>query len=116
MEQATQLWTRWLSWLSPFAVVFTRPGWVRFVQWVTGMVLCWEDHTPPQLLTAIGLESRWRVLERFADSGAGDHQAVERHTLRCSGKYPFGFPRLCNELYNTPLFSYLRYAILTFCA
>jgi hypothetical protein len=71
---------------------------------------------PPQLLTAIGLESRWRVLERFAESGAGDHQAVERHTLRCSGKYPFGFPRLCNELYNTPLFSYLRYAILTFCA
>jgi DDE superfamily endonuclease len=82
MDQATQLWTWWLSLLSPFAVVFTRPGWVRFVQWVTGMMLCWEDHTITQLLTASGLESRWRVLEHFAEYGAWDREAVERHTLR----------------------------------
>jgi hypothetical protein len=80
MDQATPLWTRWLSWLSPVPVVFTRLGWVRFVPWLTGMVLGWEDHTLPQLLTALSPESRWRVLERFAESGAGDHQAVERHT------------------------------------
>jgi hypothetical protein len=42
MEQAIQLWAWWLSLLSTFAPVFTRPGWVRFVQRVTGMVLCWE--------------------------------------------------------------------------
>ena len=41
MDQAMQLWTWWLSLLSPFALIFTQPGWVRFVQWVTGMVLCW---------------------------------------------------------------------------
>jgi hypothetical protein len=45
MEQALQLWRWWLSLSSAFAPVFTRPGWVRFVQWVTGMVLGWEEHT-----------------------------------------------------------------------
>jgi hypothetical protein len=82
MDQATQLWIWWLSLLSPFARVFTRPGWVRFVQWVTGMVLCWEEHTITQMLTALGLESQWRVLEHFAEYGAWDRQAVERQTLR----------------------------------
>lgn len=82
MDQAMQLWTWWLSLLSPFALIFTRPGWVRFVQWVTGMVLCWEEHTMTQLLTALGLESRWRVLEHFAEYGAWDREAVERQLLR----------------------------------
>jgi DDE superfamily endonuclease len=82
MDPATQLWTWWLSLLSPFVPVFTRPGWVRFVQWVTGMVLCWEEHTITQILTTLGLESRWRVLEHFAEYGAWDREAVERHTLR----------------------------------
>jgi hypothetical protein len=82
MDQAIQLWAWWLSLLSEFAPGFTRPGWVRFVQWVTGMVLCWEDHTLTQILTALGLESRWRVLEHFAEYGAWDREAIERHTLR----------------------------------
>ena len=82
MDQAIQLWAWWLSLLSAFAPGFTRPGWVRFVQWVTGMVLCWEDHTLTQILTALGLESRWRVLEHFAEYGAWDREAIERHTLR----------------------------------
>ena len=82
MEQATQLWLWWLSLLSPFATIFTRPGWVRFVQWVTAMVLCWEEHTMPQILTVLGQESRWRVLEHFAEYGACDQEAVERQTLR----------------------------------
>jgi DDE superfamily endonuclease len=82
MDPATQLWTWWLSLLSPFVPVFTRPGWVRFVQWITGMVLCWEEHTITQILTTLGLESRWRVLEHFAEYGAWDREAVERHTLR----------------------------------
>jgi hypothetical protein len=82
MDQATQLWTWWLSLLSPFAAVFRRRGWVRFVQWVTGMVLGWEEHTITQLLMALGLEARWRVLEHSAEDGAWDREAVERHTLR----------------------------------
>jgi hypothetical protein len=52
------------------------------VQWVTGMVLGWEEHTLTQLLTASGLKSHWRVLEHFAESGAWEREAVERHTLR----------------------------------
>jgi DDE superfamily endonuclease len=82
MTEATQLWESWQVLLSAFATVFTRPGWVRFVQWVTGMVLCWEEHTLTQILTALGLESRWRVLEHFAEYGAWDREAVERQTLR----------------------------------
>jgi hypothetical protein len=80
MDQATQLWSWWLFLLRAFIPVFTRPGWVRFVQWITGMVLCWEEHTITQILTALGLESRWRVLEHFAEYGAWDRDAVERHT------------------------------------
>ncbi|MDQ3960343.1 MAG: transposase [Pseudomonadota bacterium] len=82
MDQAPQLWLWWLSLLSAFVPGFTRPGWVRFVQWVTGMVLCWEEHTLTQILTALGLESRWRVLERFAAYGAWEREAVERQTFR----------------------------------
>jgi hypothetical protein len=81
MDQATQLWTWWLLLLSPFGLVFTRPGWVRFVPWITGIVLGWEEQTLTQLLTALGLASRWRVLAHFAEYGAWDHAAVERHTL-----------------------------------
>ena len=33
-------------------------------------------------MTALGLESRWRVLEHFAEYGAWDREAVERQTLR----------------------------------
>jgi hypothetical protein len=46
------------------------------------MVLCWEEHTLTQILTALGLEARWRVLEYFAEYGAWDRAAVERQTLR----------------------------------
>jgi hypothetical protein len=88
MEPAIQLWVWWLSLLSTFAPVFTRPGWVRFVQWGTGMVLCGEDHTLTQILTALGLESRWRVLEHCAEYGVWDREAIERHTLRLIEQEP----------------------------
>jgi len=55
---------------------------VRFVPWVTGLVLCWEEHTLTQILTALGLEARWRVLAHVAEYGAWDREAVERQTLR----------------------------------
>jgi hypothetical protein len=82
MDNATRLWEQWEALLGPFTAVFTRPGWVRFVQWVTGMVLCWEEHTLTQILTALGMESRWRVLEHVAEDGAWDRHAVERQLLR----------------------------------
>jgi hypothetical protein len=82
MHEATQLWDGWQVLVKAYARVFTRPGWVRFVQWVTGMILCWEEHTLTQILTALGLESRWRALEHFAEYGVWDRTAVERETLR----------------------------------
>jgi len=65
MAEANQLWTWWQAVLSVYVPACTRPGWVRFVQWVTGIVLCWEEHTIPQILMALGLEPRGRVLEHF---------------------------------------------------
>jgi hypothetical protein len=58
--------------LREYAPLFRRGGWVRFVQWVTAMVHCAEEHTITQGLAAIDLESRWRVLEHFAEYGSFD--------------------------------------------
>jgi len=82
MEDVRQIWSWWQSLLSGFRLVFTRPGWVRFAQWVTGTVLCWEKRTITQILVSLALESRWRVLEHFAEYGAWDRVAVERQTVR----------------------------------
>ena len=84
MPEGTELGAWWQAFCAPFAAVFTRPGWVRCVPWITGMVLCWEEHTLTQILTALGLESRWRVLEHVAEDGAWDREAVARQTLRLS--------------------------------
>ncbi len=81
MDDAKALWKRWQGLLRRFSLRFTQPGWVRFTQWVTGTVLCWEEHTITQILTAMNLESRWRVLEHFAEYGAFDCEAVERCTI-----------------------------------
>jgi hypothetical protein len=82
LSEATQLWDGWQGLVRACATVCTRPGWVRFVPWVTGRVLCWEEQTLTQLLTALGLEARWRVLEHVAEDGAWDREAVERQPLR----------------------------------
>lgn len=82
MVDAKELCKRWQALLNRFTPWFTRPGWVRFVDWVTGMVLCWEEHTITQLLTSMDLADRWRVLEHFAEYGAFDRVGVERGTIR----------------------------------
>jgi DDE superfamily endonuclease len=82
MVDAKELRKRWQALLNRFTFVFTRPGWIRFVQWVTGIVLCWEEHTITQLLTAMDLADRWRVMEHFAEYGAFDRIAVECATIR----------------------------------
>lgn len=82
MDDAKVLWSWWQSLLAAFRGSFTLGGWARFVQWVSGMVLCPEEHTITQILTALGLESEWRNLERFAEYGAWDRQAVERQLMR----------------------------------
>lgn len=51
-------------------------------QWVTGTVLCPEEHTITQILTGLGLESQWRNVECFAEYGSWDREAVERQLMR----------------------------------
>ena len=80
MDDANGLWQLWQSLVVAYGPVFTRPGWVRFTQWVTGTVLCGEEHTVTQILVATGLASRWRPMEHFVEYGAWDRAAVEQVT------------------------------------
>ena len=80
--QATLLWSLWQALLAPLAPAFTPGGFRSFVIWVTGLALNVEEHTITQILTAMNLESRWRVLEHFAEYGSFDCEAVERCTIR----------------------------------
>src|SRR3974377_374137 len=82
MDDAKGIGWQWQRLLAEFRGVFTLGGWARFAQWVTGTVLCAEEHTITQILTASGLEEQWRNLERFAEYGAWDRAAVERQLMR----------------------------------
>jgi hypothetical protein len=81
MDDAKRLWSEWQSLLSDFRGVFTLGGWARFAQWVTGTVLCSEEHTVT-ILTGVGLEAPWRNVEHFADYGSWDREAVGRQLMR----------------------------------
>lgn len=82
MDDGKQLWSWWQSFLGWFRCEFTLGGWARFAQWLTGTVLCGEEHTITQILTSLGLESQWRNVEHFAEYGAWNRQAVERQLMR----------------------------------
>ncbi len=82
MDDAKGIWSEWQSLLSGFREAFTLGGWARFVQWVTGTVLCPEEHTITQILTALGLEEQWRNVEHFAEYGSWDRERVERQLMR----------------------------------
>jgi hypothetical protein len=82
MDDAKQLWSWWQSLLEAFRFQFTVGGWARFVQWVTGTVLCAEEHTITQIVSSLGLESQWRNVENFAEYGAWDRESVERQLMR----------------------------------
>src|SRR5437667_5597455 len=76
--QATQLWTNWQALLEPFADAFTYPGFQRFQEWITGLVLNVEEHTITQSLIGLGRPRDWKALEAFAEYGAWDQPALER--------------------------------------
>ena len=82
MIDATAPVRLWRELLTSFALAFTRPGFTRFAQWITGTILASEEHTLTQILTSLGMEDRWRVLERFAEYGAFRQESVERQTRR----------------------------------
>jgi hypothetical protein len=66
---ATSLWTRWQQLLESFATWFTRPGFPRFVEWITGLALNVEEHTITQSLIGLDRAGDWKALESFAEYG-----------------------------------------------
>jgi hypothetical protein len=81
--KATQLWSLWQALLLPFRYCFTAPGFRRFVEWLTGLVLNVEEHTVTQSLLALERPGDWKALEAFVEYGAWDREALERATSRC---------------------------------
>jgi len=76
--QATQLWAHWQALLRPCADAFTYPGFQRFTEWLTGLVLNVEEHTITQSLVGLGRAGDWKALESFAEYGAWGQDALER--------------------------------------
>src|SRR5712691_6629640 len=76
--EVTQLWAHWQALLKPFAEGFTYPGFQRFQEWVTGLVLNGEEHTITQSLIGLGRPEDWKALESFAEYGAWDQATVEK--------------------------------------
>ena len=88
MPQATSLWSTWQRLLQPFARVFTRPGYRRFVEWVTALALNVEEHTITQSVLALDRPADWKAMESFAEYGAWDAPAVTRNLTRLVEQAP----------------------------
>src|SRR6516225_4971768 len=88
MSQATALWSLWQRLLQPFACIFTRPGYRRFVEWITALALNVEEHTVTQSAVAIERLGDLRAMERFAEYGAWDAAAVTRRLTRLVEQAP----------------------------
>jgi hypothetical protein len=65
-----RLWSLWLSLALDFAVGFTRPSRLRFVEWATSLALNVEEHTITQSLIGIKRPRDWKALESFAEYGS----------------------------------------------
>lgn len=93
--QAIQLWSYWQDLLSPCAAAFTAPGWRRFLEWTTGLVLNVEEHTVTQSLLGLGRTEDWKALESFVEYGSWDRDALERVTAalldHASGRLWYGY-------------------------
>jgi DDE superfamily endonuclease len=77
MSLATLFWSIWQDLLRPFAYAgFTAPGYGRFVEWVTALALCLEEHTITGSVTALDRPADWRALEHFAEYGVWDAEAI----------------------------------------
>jgi len=86
--QATELWSVWQELLAPCADAFTYPGFQRFAEWLTGLVLNVEEHTITQSLVGLGRATDWKAVESFAEYGSWDQDALERATAVLLGQAP----------------------------
>jgi hypothetical protein len=79
---ANQLWSLWQDLLRPFAWLFTRAGWRRFAEWVTGLALNVEEHTITQCLVGLDRTQDWKALETFAEVGHWNEAFLEYQLAR----------------------------------
>jgi hypothetical protein len=70
MTEATLTWSTWQALLNAFACCFTRRGFHRFAEWITGLALNVEEHTITQTVLALEQPGAWKALESFAEYGA----------------------------------------------
>ncbi|HMB07115.1 MAG TPA: transposase [Isosphaeraceae bacterium] len=95
MPHARLFWSIWQALLAPFIVAFTRPGHRRFVEWVTALALTVEEHTVTGSVTALDRLADWKALERFAEYGAWDKDAITGNLARlvktAPGRIWYGF-------------------------
>src|SRR4051812_26071147 len=88
MTDATLLWSIWQALLQPSAWPFPRPGHRRFVEWITAMALDVEEHTVTQSVLALERPADRRAMERFAEYGAWEAEAVARNLARLVEQAP----------------------------
>jgi hypothetical protein len=91
----TELWRLWQELLEHFQPLFTKLGFRRFVQWLTGLALNVEEHTVTPSLVALGHTDHWMALEAFVEGGAWDRDGLERTTTllleRDPGRLWYGY-------------------------
>jgi hypothetical protein len=89
------LWSLWQATLAPYADCFTRPGYRRFVEWVTGLALNVEEHTITQSLVGLDRTQDWKALGAFAEYGAWHEPQLEQLTAQlledAPGRLWYGF-------------------------
>ena len=86
--QATDLFRLWQELLRSCADAFTYPGFQRFQEWLTGLVLNVEEHTITQSLIGLDRAADWKALESFAEYGSWDQDALERATAELLDQAP----------------------------
>jgi hypothetical protein len=97
MRQAILVWSLWQRLLRPVASAFTRPGYRRFVEWVTALALNAEEHTITQSVVAIERTTEWKAMESFAEYGSWKADTVTRSLAALIKDLP-GLPHLICRL------------------
>jgi hypothetical protein len=82
MDDDSGLWWLWQGCFERFRSSFTEPGFRRFVEYLTGLVLDPEEHTVTQAVTSLGRECDWAAVERFLERGRWESECVEAATWR----------------------------------
>jgi hypothetical protein len=86
MDDDTRRWQWWQEGFERFRSAFTEPGFRRFVEYLTGLVLDPEEHTVTQAVTSLGRERDWAALEAFLERGRWESERVEAATWRAQAE------------------------------